>query len=513
MNHGDRSRSGAPGEPRAFPARCRRWWPSTVPAGWVGGCGLLCAALLSACGSLTLTPVPSSLVAMPAAWSVPVAVPALQSAVRSDVQPPWWLAFNDPLLADLIDRALLNNTGIAGARASLLQARALRDVAAAGLLPSLGASVSAQHNNSDNSTGGDTHGKIFRAGLDAAWELDIFGANRHGLAAAEATAGAAAASLGDVQRSIAAEVALGYLTLRGTQTRLGIAEANLASQQENLQITRWRLQAGLVTALETEQARAAVEQTQSQLPLLQTAIEQTRHALSVLTGEVPAALSGLLAERGPIPQPPLALVADLPAETIRRRPDVRAAELQLSAAAARVSQAHAARLPDFSLNGSIGVSAITLSALTHGASMAGSVLAAASGSLFDGGAGAAGVRAQQAAMEQARQTYRATILAALAEVENALVTLRGDRERLLGLRNAADAAAIAATLARQRFGSGLVDFQVVLETQRSLLSSEDVVAGATAELAADHVRLVKALGGGWQPGPPSPSTASRTSIS
>lgn len=471
--------------------------------------GWMLALLLSGCGSLTLTPVPSAGVAVPSSWSVATTTPrgSLSAA------PLWWTAFNDPLLDALIDRALQNNTSVAGAQAALRQARALRDMAAAGLLPALGASGSAQHNTSGNADGADTHGKSFRAGLDAAWEIDIFGTNRHALAAADAGAGASAANLGDVQRSIAAEVALGYVALRGTQARLGIAEANLASQQENLQITRWRLQAGLVTALETEQARAAVEQTRSQLPLLQTDIEQARHALALLAGEPPAALSVQLAARGPIPAPPAMVAAALPAEAIRQRPDVRAAEMQLTAAAARVSQARAARLPDFRLSGSIGAGALTLNALTHGASMVSTVLAAVSMPLFDGGAGAAGVRAQQAAMEQARQAYRATILTALSEVENALVAVQGDRERLLGLRNAAEAASIAASLARQRYESGLVDFQVVLETQRTQLSSEDAVAGITAELAADHVRLIKALGGGWQSEPQPPSNANRTSTS
>ena len=142
----------------------------------------------------------------------------------------------------------------------------------------------------------------YRAGLDASWEPDVFGANRSALQAAEAGARASAASLGDVQVSIAAEVALAYITLRGTQARLAIANDNLASQLEILQITQWRLQAGLVTSLEAEQARSGTEQTRAQLPLLQTSIEQAIHALAVLTGRPPAALSAELAAPRPVPQ-------------------------------------------------------------------------------------------------------------------------------------------------------------------------------------------------------------------
>ena len=170
-----------------------------------------------------------------------------------------------------------------------------------------------------------------------------------------------------------------------------------------------------------------------------------------------------------------------------------------SGTAARVAQADAARLPSFKLGGSLGLSALTLGALTDGASVAAAVLASVSWSLFDGGAAQAQGRAQRAAFDQARATYQATVLTALQEVEDALVALRFDRERLLRLQNAFASADIAATLARQRYSSGLVDFQAVLETQRSRLSTQDGVASARAAVSADHVRLYQALGGGWLP--------------
>ena len=305
--------------------------------------------------------------------------------------------------------------------------------------------------------------------------------------------------------SIAAEVALDYLSLRGAQARLAIAIANLASQKETLQITQWRMQAGLVTSLETEQAQAAVEQTGALVPALRTSIEQSRHALAVLTGQPPAALAATLANSGPVPKAPADLALAIPAETLRQRADVRAAEHKVAAALAQVAQADAARKPNFKLGGTLGLSALTLGSLTGGSSLVASLLAGVALPVFDGGAGLAQVRAQQAALDQARMAYQAAVLTALREVEDALIALRGDRERLRYLENAAVAAGNASKLARERYGSGLVDFQVVLDTQRTQLSTQDGVASANADLGADNVRLYKALGGGWVSGQDSES--------
>jgi NodT family efflux transporter outer membrane factor (OMF) lipoprotein len=459
-------------------------WPRPLMVAWL-------ALTLGACASLSAPPPQASPgLVVPAEWANANA----QAAAGNPSLLRWWQRFDDPLLGQLISQALVANNSVQGVQAALRQARALHDVAAAGLWPSLGSSASAQRSrrsdNTDNS---------FQLGLDANWELDVFGAKRSAVSASEASAQASAASLGTVQVSIAAEVALNYIALRSAQERLGMASANLASQSETLQLTQWRLQAGLVTSLEAEQASAATEQTAAQLPALQTSIAQTRHALAVLTGQPPAALALVLAEAGPLPQAASSLTLAFPAETLRQRSDVQAAEFQLAAAAARVAQADAAMLPSFKLGGSLGLSALTLGALTDGASVAAAVLASASWSLFDGGAAQAQGRAQRAAFDQARATYQATLLTALQEVEDALVATRYDRERLLRLQNAFASADIAATLASQRYSSGLVDFQAVLETQRSRLSTQDGVASARAAVSADHVRLYKALGGGWLP--------------
>lgn len=431
-------------------------------------------------------------VPLPLAWSTAGASPG---ASEPTPLAQWWTRFNDPLLTRLVDQALRANTSVLGAQAALRQARALRDAAGAALLPVLGSSASAQRGKQPGTPAANS----FNAGLDASWELDIFGANRDALAASQAGVGAGAASLGDLQVSVAAEVALGYIDLRAGQARLAIATDNLASQRETLQLTQWRLQAGLVSALEAQQALAAAEQTAAQRPALQAGIAQAIHALSVLTGQPPAALLAALEPAGPLPQAADDLALSLPARTVSQRPDVRVAEYQARAAQARVAQADAARLPGFRLGGSLGLSALTLTGLASGASVAASVLAGVSWPVFDGGAARAQLRSQQAALDQSRTTWQGVVLAALKDVEDALAALQGDRERLAHLRLASQAAADAALMARQRFASGLVDFQTVLDTQRTQLAAQDSVATASASVSADHVRLYKALGGGWIP--------------
>lgn len=466
-----------------MPAMTHRRFPAALTAA-------LAAGLLAACAPLPLQHSPVRAVEVPADWSTAAGA----GAARATALEGWWLRFSDPVLATLIGRAADANTTIASARAALLQARAARDSAAAALSPTLSGSASAQRGRSANTTS-----NRFQTGLDAGWELDLFGGNRSGVDAADASVGASQASLADVQVSIAAEVALAYIQLRSSQARLDIATRNLASQEETLQITRWREQAGLVSGLDTEQARAALAQTRAQLPVLQTAIAQGRHALALLTGAPPASLDAVLQATAPVPQPPADLALALPAETLRQRSDVRAAELQIAAALAQVAQAQAARLPSFRLGGSLGLNALSLGALTNGAALASALVASVSLPMLDGGAAVAQVRAREAALDDARVRYNAAVLGALRDVEDALVALAGDRTRQTSLQAAADAAAVAAELASQRYRSGLVDFQTVLDTQRTALSTQDNLVSGLAAISADHVRLYKALGGGWVP--------------
>ena len=447
--------------------------------------------ILSGCASWSAKTTDTPAVDVPTHWSTTVSPNNAQAPATSLAQ--WWQRFNDPLLSTLVTQALQANTSILSAQAALQQARALRDVRAAGLLPGVNASGSAGRSKSGDNNASNS----FKAGLDASWEPDIFGGKRSALNASEADAQAAQTTLADVQVSIAAEVALAYIQLRGQQAQLLIARNNLASQTETLQITDWRAQAGLITSLEVEQSRASTEQTRAQIPALEASIAKTRHSLAVLTGQPPDSLQALVNEPTAVPQAAPDLALSIPAQTLRQRPDVRTAEHRISAALAQVSAADAARYPGFSIGGSLGLNALTLAGLGSGATVATALLASVSVPLFDGGAARSQVLAQEAALEQARVNYQAVVLTALKDVEDALVALKGDRARLTHLQGAATAAGNADLMAQQRYSSGLIDFQTVLQTQRTLLSAQDSVASTEADVSADHVRLYKALGGGW----------------
>ncbi|MFZ2306306.1 MAG: efflux transporter outer membrane subunit [Rhodoferax sp.] len=458
------------------------------------------AAVLGACAAPDLATADLPEAPVPAQWRAAGNATAPTEASRQALA-QWWQGFHDSLLTQLVSQALQTNTDVRTAKAALQQARALRDGKAAGLGPSVNGSASAQRSKSGNSDATDT----FQLGFDAGWEPDIFGGQRSAVGAAQADAQAAESSLAQVQVSMAAEVAVTYIDLRGLQARLAIARNNLAAQMETLQIARWRAQAGLASSLDVEQAIAASEQTAAQIPALASSVAQDLSSLAVLTGQAPGALDTQLAAgaaaQAAIPLAPETLALEIPAQTLRQRPDVRAAEYRVQGALARVSQADAARYPSFQISGSIGLRALTLGALSNGASTVGSLLAGISVPLFDGGAARAQVRAQEAALEQTRVAYQATVLTALKEVEDALVSLQGNQERLKRLQTAAEAAGNADLLARQRYASGLIDFRTVLDTQRTLLSTQDSVQATRASLSADYVRLYKALGGGWTPEP------------
>jgi NodT family efflux transporter outer membrane factor (OMF) lipoprotein len=317
--------------------------------------------------------------------------------------------------------------------------------------------------------------------------------------AADADRGASAANLDDARVTLVAEVALNYVELRTFQAQLAIARSNLASQSETLQITDWRAQAGLTTTLDVEQARASREQTRATIPSLQTSLAGARHRIAILLGKPPAALDDRLAAVAPLPQVPRQVAVGIPADALRQRPDVRAAERSLAAAVARVGEAQAARYPSFRLSGSIGLEALSFGALSGSEAITRSLLAGITAPIFDAGRLRQQVEVRDAQREQAEIAYRQALLSALEDVENALAALDNShaREEALGL--AADAARNAAELARQRYSAGLTDFQTVLDTERSLLGVEDSLAVASANRATALIQLYKALGGGWSP--------------
>lgn len=453
-------------------------------------CGLAACAMLDGCGAPAVVKVPAfPLPAPPSAWSAQPPQPVQPGAA---VPALWWRQFHDPLLERLVAKAMAASTGIAEARAALLQARAARDLAAAGLAATVTVNGQAQRSQA----AGSAASRAYNAGLAASWEPDLAGQNRQSLAAVDAAARASALSLAAAQDAAGAAVARGYVELRGAQVRRAIARSYLASQQGTERITGWRVQAGLLTSLEQQQAVSATEQAAAQLATLEANAIQLAHALSVLCGLPPAALDGELEAEGPIPAAASAPPLVLPAAVLGRRPDVQAAEVAEQGARARVAQAEAARYPALRLEAALGLSG--LGAGGSGASVLRSLLAGVAGTAADGGAARARVHMQEGALAQARAAHAAVLLAALQDVEDRLAALDADRRRAAHFGAAAAAAGNAALLAHQRYASGLADYQTVLETQRALYASQDGLAATSTAVSVDMVLLYQALGGGWE---------------
>ena len=439
---------------------------------------------------------------VPAGWTRldPTARPVARAETPGDLS-QWWQRLNDPLLSGLIDEALQASPDLRTAQARLREARARRTVAAAGQYPNVTASGGASRSQSSEEVGSGETRNFFSAGFDACWELDVFGGVRRSVEAAEADLASSLASLEDTRVSLASEVALNYVEVRTRQILLGIARDNLASQSETLQLTEWRAQAGLVSSQDVEQARSNREQTRAQIPLLETSLAEAEHALDILLGKTPGTLHARLAAPGALPVLPDQIAVGIPADTLRQRPDVRAAERRLAAETARVGVAEAARYPSFNLSGSIGLEALTFGALGSSDAVASSLFAGIAGPLFDAGRLRAQVEIQDAVREQAQVAYEQTVLVALQDVENALVALVRNRERVEALASAVESVRNAAQLARQRYSAGLIDFQSVLDSERSVLLLEESLASARANGVQALIRLYKALGGGWSPQP------------
>ncbi len=435
---------------------------------------------------------------VPAAWSgLDASAERVAPATAPGDLSVWWRSLNDPLLSELVDEALRAGPDLRSAQARVREARARRAVAASERFPTVDASGSARRASSSEETGsGDTR-ELFSAGFDANWELDVFGGVRRGLEAAEADLESTRANLHATQVSLAAEVASSYIEVRAQQALLAVARTNLATQSETLQLTEWRAQAGLVSSQDVEQARSSREQTRAQIPFLETNLAEAEHSLEILLGRAPGTLHGRFAPVRDLPAVPEDIAVGIPADTLRQRPDVQAAERTLAAETARVGVAEAARYPAFNLSGSIGLEALTLGGLGDSGAATSSLLAGITAPIFNAGRLRSQVEIQDAVREQALVAYEQTVLVALQDVENALVNLSRNRERGEALANAVNAARSAAELARLRYSTGLIDFQSVLDSERSVLTLEESLARNRADGVLAIISLYKALGGGW----------------
>ena len=302
--------------------------------------------------------------------------------------------------------------------------------------------------------------------------------------------------LRNVLVSLLAEVASNYVEVRTYQALIAVAEANLEAQTETYQLTQWRYEAGLSDELAVQQARYNLENTRSLIPALRTGLEEAMNRIAVLLGEQPGKVHAELEKREPIPVTPLKVAVGVPADLLRRRPDVRQAERQLAAQTARIGVATADLYPKFTLSGSIGLEALSLSNLSSRR------LTVTGGpqitwSIFKGGAIRQNIEVQSALQEQALIQYEATILGALEEVENALVAYAEVQQRRQSLSEATQAAQKAVELAQHKYQAGLTDFNNVLDAQRSLLSLQEQLTQSEGSVTSNLIRLYKALGGGW----------------
>ncbi len=459
--------------------------------------GLALAFLFSGCAMVGPNYHPVTAHA-PAAWHSKLTGGLQPGPANPQALAHWWTVFHDPLLVKLENKALRGSLDLKTARSRVREARALMGISRAGLFPQVNSSASAIKSRTGRG-GGESN--LYNAGFDAGWELDIFGGRRRAVQAAAADLKARRDAMRDVMVSLTAEVGINYVDLRTCQARLKAAKANLATQRESYQLNQSRYQAGLIDELVLEQSRSNMELTRSQIPQLETGIIKAMNRLAVLTGQRPGSLEGKLAAPAPVPSAPAAITVGVPAETLRRRPDIRQAEQELAAQTARIGVAKAALYPKFQLAGSIGLESLRLENLPEWASRTFQLGPSLSWNIFDAGAIRRQIEAENARRQQALIHYQATVLSAVEEVENTLTAYVKEETRNQALAQAAKAAAKVEQATRDRYQAGLIDFSKVLDAQRSLLYLDDEQAQSTGAVTSNLIRLYKALGGGWGPEP------------
>jgi len=424
--------------------------------------GLGLAALLAGCMTVGPDYKPPR-TEVPAKWVGPQAA-AVAPAERALAN--WWTAFQDPVLTSLVKRAVTSNLDLKQAEARIRQARASRGIAGAGLGPTLDASGSYQRSRSSGRASSSSAGVIgnqYQAGFDAGWELDIFGGIRRGVEAADADLTAAVEDRHDVLVTLAAEVARNYVDLRTYQQRVVIGRRNLKAQQQTALLTRQRFTAGFVSGLDVANAEAEVATTAAQIPPLESAARQTIYNLGVLLGREPAALLQELSPELDIPVAPPAAPAGVPADLLRRRPDIRRAEAQIHAATARIGVATADLFPKFSIGGSAGFLSNAFGGWFDWISRFWSIGPSVGWSVFDSGRIRSNIELQKALEEQSLITYRQTVLTALQEVEKALIASQKEQEHRLALVTAVAANRRAVALSKQLYAEGQTDFLNVLQ--------------------------------------------------
>ena len=409
----------------------------------------------------------------------------------------WWKTLDDPILTNLMEKAISGNLDLKSARSRVREARARRGIRESRLFPTVDAAATATRNRlSEDRYGGDDY-SLYAAGFDASWEIDVFGGIRRSVEAATAEVEATEAAMWDVMVSLLSEVALNYLDVRTFQLGIEVAVRNLGAQERSYRLALSRYEAGLTNELSVQQAGYNMESTRSKIPVLRTGLVGAMNRLSVLLGLQPGALNKELAQQAPIPVPPLKVAVGIPAEALRRRPDIRRAERQLAAQTAQVGVATADLYPRFTLLGSIGLETLSLGNVFSASGLAYLIGPSITWPVFNAGAIRSNIAVQTERQEQALIQYEYTILTALEEVENAMVAYAQEQNRMKALKASVRAAERAVLLSESQYQAGLTDFTGVLDAQRSLFSFQEQLAKSRGNVTSNLVRLYKALGGGW----------------
>ncbi|HEX2941834.1 MAG TPA: efflux transporter outer membrane subunit [Rhodopila sp.] len=502
--------------------------------------GAASALILSACtvGPNFKPPKPPAV----AAWNDLSKHPDPAVSPRTNPDPNWWKNFGDPVLTQVIDKAISGNLDLQQAVLRVVEARQAEINARAAGLPTVGGNASFMREqlglkglllsqgvygqlNTLANQGSPTYGispttgralssgiegalgpleapvNLYSYGLGASWELDLFGRVRRAAEQAQAMTEAQIDATNDALVMLEGQVAQAYVQLRGAQALLASQQENVRTAQEALDLTRRRAREGLTTALDVDQAQTQLADYQSQLPGYEKQAQQAMNMLSVLTGEPPGALDAMLSPDAPLPKVPNVVSIGVPSTLARRRPDIRQAEAQLHAATANVGVAVASFYPDVSLTGNFGLRAVDASYLTNWASAFYSFGPGISLPIFQGGRLTAGLRAARAQQAGAALRYRSVVLNALREVEDALVAYRTDRTARDRLKQAVRSGQSALYLSRDAYDHGLATFLQVLDAERTLVGSRQQLVQADVLLTNDVVALYGALGGGWQDEP------------